>query len=676
MSVIELAISPGRVPGQFRVEVVSSPAGEASSVTDLDIEALLARRRELEQAVLVSAVPTRKLLHEEQRVQEIGRVLFLALLGAGEVAGRYRAAVAVAAERGEGLRVVLRIGDPALAGLPWEAMYDEAAGSYVCRRNQLVRHVGVPSAATPLPVTPPLRILGIVSSPRGLALLDVDKEKDQLTRALRRLSTDGLVDLTWAPSATWADLQDALLSGEWHVVHFIGHGDFDPDRDEGVLALTGEDGRMHLVQASRLVDLLGQARPVPRLVVLNSCSGAATGVTDLFSATAAALVRGGVSAVAAMQYEISDAAAVAFARGFYGAIARGRGVDEAVSSGRVAIIGLSDRTLEWVTPVLYLRGQDGHLFTVPAAHATARAPAQREQGASDLPSSLVRTLTVHPSEVTCVAFSPDGAVLASAGAAGVIWLCETATGAPVRPFAGHSGSVYAVTFSLDGSLLASCGADGTIRLWHVDTGTEVRALTRHQGQVRGVTFSPDGLTLASAGVDKTVRLWETANGKQRRILRGHTRSVREVAYSPEGTLIASGGGDETVRLWDAATGAQLRVLSGHTNGLWGVAFNPDGDLLASAADDRTIRLWETTRGTQTRVITGHTEGVWGAVFSPDGSILASAGDDQTVRLWDWRTGTELRVLTGHTASVCEVTFSPDGRLLASASEDGTVRLWS
>jgi WD40 repeat protein len=676
VSVIELAISPGRVPGQFRVEVVSSPAGEASSVTDLDIEALLARRRELEQAVLVSAVSTRKLLHEEQRVQEIGRVLFLALLGAGEVAGRYRAAVAVAAERGEGLRVVLRIGDPALAGLPWEAMYDEAAGSYVCRRNQLVRHVGVPSAATPLPVTPPLRILGIVSSPRGLALLDVDKEKDQLTRALRRLSTDGLVDLTWAPSATWADLQDTLLSGEWHVVHFIGHGDFDPDRDEGVLALTGEDGRMHLVQASRLVDLLGQARPVPRLVVLNSCSGAATGVTDLFSATAAALVRGGVSAVAAMQYEISDAAAVAFARGFYGAIARGRGVDEAVSSGRVAIIGLSDRTLEWVTPVLYLRGQDGHLFTVPAAHATARAPAQREQGVSDFPSSLVRTLTVHPSEVTCVAFSPDGAVLASAGAAGVIWLCETATGAPVRPFAGHSGSVYAVTFSLDGSLLASCGADGTIRLWHVDTGTEVRALTRHQGQVRGVTFSPDGLTLASAGVDKTVRLWETANGKQRQILRGHTRSVREVAYSPEGTLIASGGGDETVRLWDAATGAQLRVLSGHTNGVWGVAFNPDGDLLASAADDRTIRLWETTRGTQTRVITGHTEGVWGAVFSPDGSILASAGDDQTVRLWDWRTGTELCVLTGHTASVCEVRFSPDGRLLASASEDGTVRLWS
>ena len=56
----------------------------------------------------------------------------------------------------------------------------------------------------------------------------------------------------------------------------------------------------------------------------------------------------------------------AFARGFYAAIARGRGVDDAVSSGRVAILGLSDRTLEWVTPVLYLRGHDARLFTLPA----------------------------------------------------------------------------------------------------------------------------------------------------------------------------------------------------------------------------------------------------------------------------------------------------------------------
>jgi CHAT domain-containing protein len=236
----------------------------------------------------------------------------------------------------------------------------------VCRRDQVVRHVPVASVPAPLLVRPPLRILGVVSSPRGLPRLDADKEKGQLARALARPASQGLAEVGWVPDATWVGLQEELLDGEWHVLHFIGHGDFDPGRDEGVLALTREeDGRADLVPASRLVDLLRQARPMPRLVVLNSCAGAVTGTSDLFSGTAAALVRGGVPAVAAMQYEISDSAAIAFARGFYAAIARGRGVDDAVSSGRVAILGTSDGTLEWVTPVLYLRGYQARLFTLP-----------------------------------------------------------------------------------------------------------------------------------------------------------------------------------------------------------------------------------------------------------------------------------------------------------------------
>src|SRR5581483_1510977 len=69
----------------------------------------------------------------------------------------------------------------------------------------------------------------------------------------------------------------------------------------------------------------------------------------------------------AMQFEISDAAAIAFCRGFYAAIGRGRGVDEAVRSGRVSILGLGDGCLEWITPTLYLRGRETHLFDLTQA---------------------------------------------------------------------------------------------------------------------------------------------------------------------------------------------------------------------------------------------------------------------------------------------------------------------
>ena len=152
----------------------------------------------------------------------------------------------------------------------------------------------------------------------------MDAEKAHLTEALAGPVADGLVELDWVAEATWPGVHARLLDGQWHVPHFVGHGDYDTTADEGVIALVGRGGRADLVEASRLADLLGEAQPTPRLVVLNSCSSGQAGVNDLFSSTAAALARSGISAVTAMQFTISDTAAIAFARGFYTAIARGR----------------------------------------------------------------------------------------------------------------------------------------------------------------------------------------------------------------------------------------------------------------------------------------------------------------------------------------------------------------
>ena len=623
MSVIEVAIGPGGAPGMFKVEVVASPAGEASATVGLDADSLLARRGLLQQAVLVSAVPSRRVLPEtEQPVREAGQVLFAGLLGTGEVAGRYRAAAAVAAERGEGLRVVLRIDTPALAGLPWEAMFDQAAGAYLCRQDQLVRHVPVASVPAPLRVRPPLRILGVVSSPRGLPALDVDKERDQLARALARPVGQGLAEVHWAPGATWADLQDLLLDGEWHVLHFIGHGDFDPERDEGVLALTREDGRADLVAAHRLVDLLRQARPMPRLVVLNSCSGASAGVSDLFSGTAAALVRGGVSAVAAMQYEISDSAAVAFARGFYAAIARGRGVDDAVSSGRVAILGLSDRTLEWVTPVLYLRGHDTQLFTLPApaedrnregtgsargaqpgdtispgaagpglrgdspaGQAGARTPQPPPTPVP--PSHLARTLTGHTDMVWGGGVQPGRAAARHRqrrqDGAAVGCGHRRLPAHPHRPHRhGHRCGVQ------PGRAAARHRQrERTARLWDVATGAAVRILTGHTGTVFGVAFSPDGRLLATVGARRD----GAAVGCGHRRLpahphRPHRHGLRCGVQPGRAAARHRRQRRRTARLWDVATGDCLRTLTGHTGTVFGVAFSPDGRLLATASCGR------------------------------------------------------------------------------------------
>jgi hypothetical protein len=142
----------------------------------LDVESLLARRPQLQDAVLASAATTRRVLgRHELAVREVGVTLFTALLGTGGIAGLFRASAAIAAEREHRLRITLRIKTPELADLPWEATYDEMTGSYVCRPDQLVRYLPVSSLPAPLTVTPPCAS-SASSSAKGLPALDADKE--------------------------------------------------------------------------------------------------------------------------------------------------------------------------------------------------------------------------------------------------------------------------------------------------------------------------------------------------------------------------------------------------------------------------------------------------------------------------------------------------------------------
>ena len=535
---------------------------------------------------------------------------------------------------------------------------------------------------------------------------------------------------------TWRDLQEALDQGDWHIFHFIGHGDFDAQSGEGVLGLAVEDGGVHRLAASDLALLLQEHHSL-RLVVLNSCDTARASAADRFSSTASVLMRRGIPAVAAMQYFISDEAATAFAQGFYTALAAQYPVDQAITRARLSIKLSRRNTLEWATPVLYLRSVTGALFdltdiqttpaspppvtrqpdqqTVPAPAEAAPPPSPEELPApaptvrppSQVPSAPLMRLETRPTElamlshgtwVMAVAFSPDGTRLATGGGDGPARIWDPATG---QQLAKLSHGSLAVAFSPDGTRLATGGHDGTARIWDPATGQQLAKLS-HGSKVAVVAFSPDGTRLATTGSgDSTVRIWDPATGQQLAKL-SHGGKVAVVAFSPDGTRLATGRSDHrTARIWDPATGQQLAKLShsgGATTGLlanlfigggvWALAFSPDGTWLATGGMDGTARIWDPATGQQLAELShsGKIGKVVRAVaFSPDGTRLATTSSgDSTVRIWDPATGQQLAKLShgslaarlGRGPVVREVAFSPDGtRLATTGSGDSTVRIW-
>jgi RNA polymerase sigma factor (sigma-70 family) len=282
-----------------------------------------------------------------------------------------------------------------------------------------------------------------------------------------------------------------------------------------------------------------------------------------------------------------------------------------------------------------------------------------------------------------IAFSPDGALLATGAMDDTIPLFDVNTGKLVRELRGWKGT-GAVAFSPDGKRLAAVQFEDepfrrSLGIWDVTTGINLCRWEGPRWSARSIIFSADGKTLI-AGTGSTIRLWEAATGEERSPVRGN-QWAGEVTAAPDGRTVAYLNGKD-IRLLDAASGKETGVIPGKDEDFHRcLAFSPDGQTLASGffevpTKENVIELWDVrTRkpiGRLRQETTKPARAIDTLAFGPDGKILATGVDDGDVRLWDVTAGKELSRFSvrgeghGHDVffTVEAVAISPDGNWLA------------
>ncbi|HJQ71139.1 MAG TPA: hypothetical protein VKA70_19340 [Blastocatellia bacterium] len=349
---------------------------------------------------------------------------------------------------------------------------------------------------------------------------------------------------------------------------------------------------------------------------------------------------------------------------------------------------------------------------------------------------LVWSQKAYNTDVSGVAYAPDGKTLASSGtrrspnfAVGEVKVWDAMTGGLIRTLE-YRTPVSGLAFSPDGKTLAVRKSilnesKGEVKLCDVQTWKEGRTLKADRGitmveAMRSIVFSPDGKTMALAitGLDgdeifSEIQLWDTAKGKlarsllvDKRVVKGHDRVPRSfwrisarlipsnrptasMTFSVDGKTIFAINDQIQMKAWDVESGA-VKIIGKSQGEVASVALSPDGMTVAAGEYDNNVRLWETSSGKLKQKIAGSAgwtgtfsadslvvsvDSILAVAFFPDGKTLAGATSNKVVKLWETSQSIEKKSLNGHSDRVSSIAVLPDRMRLLSGSSDQTAKLW-
>ena len=147
-----------------------------------------------------------------------------------------------------------------------------------------------------------------------------------------------------------------------------------------------------------------------------------------------------------------------------------------------------------------------------------------------------------PKAVVCLAFAPDGKVLAAGTYDPDVRLWDAQDWHELPPLAGHSSGVFNLAFSRDGKSLASGSGIwtdrflvGEIKVWTTADWRPVRTMYEHSDRVHSLSFLRDNHTLVSGSNDGSIAVWDIRNDAGSvplNVIPAHDSCVHSLAVSP------------------------------------------------------------------------------------------------------------------------------------------------
>jgi WD40 repeat protein len=216
-------------------------------------------------------------------------------------------------------------------------------------------------------------------------------------------------------------------------------------------------------------------------------------------------------------------------------------------------------------------------------------------------SIAVKELRPWAPRVAAVDFSPDGQLVATRPFRGhepTIELLRVTDLGGRYVLRGQQGDLGDVRFSPDGAVLASAGDSG-VRLWSVSNGALLRLLSPDRAS--WLAFTPDGKLLVSGSdywnSDKQVRVYDVSTGENLATNAGHSGGTSAIVVAPDGKVVATAGGnDGGVSILKLPNLSLLRELKPHLGAVSALAFVDQGRMLVVAGFDGSVRLLDVDSG--------------------------------------------------------------------------------